>query len=138
MTALRWNRPSAKVAGTRVGSLGVVPDADLEKLRASEPALAAALAAAALGVPTVPVKTKAGWEVLSCGAAQPARQKTFAEVKHVLSMQEREEASFRAIRARVEALRKGAKVSIDEKVVKSVEVAPPGHPPAGKAPPGHP
>ncbi len=130
--------PPAKAAGTRVGSLGVVPEADLEKLRTSEPALAAALTSAAPGAPTAPVKTKAGWEVLSCAAAQPARQKTFAEVKHVLSMQERDEAAFRSIRARVEVLRKVAKVGIDEKVVKAIEVAPPGHPPAGKAPPGHP
>jgi len=130
--------PAAKVSGARVGNLGVVPEADLEKLRTSEPALAAALAAAAPGTPTAPVKTKAGWEVLSCKAPEAARQRTFAEVKPALVMQEREEAAFRAIRARVEALRKGAKVSIDEGVVAAIETAPRGHPPTGKAPPGHP
>ncbi len=109
-----------KATAARGGSMGLVPDGDVERLRASEPALARCLSSASPGDLTEPVQTRAGWEVVRCGDRQPARQRTLAEVRHALSMEVQAEQQLQAVRRKADELRQKTQVVVEEEALRKV------------------
>jgi peptidylprolyl isomerase len=103
-----------EVTAPQGGLIGEVDDRRLEALAAAEPRLAAAIRDARAGEVSAPVQSKAGWHLVRCDAAIAPHPRPLAEVRPEVVSRLRTERADAAVRDRVAALRRAAKIRIDE------------------------
>ncbi|MBI5477914.1 MAG: peptidylprolyl isomerase [Deltaproteobacteria bacterium] len=101
------------------GVMGVVDDNALAALatKSNEPALSEALRPPVPDAVSQPVQSRAGWHLVRCGAATPPSLPKVDEVQQQVGQRLRTERADEAVREKIAALRRGAKISVNEALI---------------------
>lgn len=107
----------------RGGLIGDVDDGALGRIAQAdgEPALAEAMRSTAPGQVSAPVKSRAGWHLVRCGAYVPPRAPPLAELSSALTARLLAEKGDAAVRARVAELRARAVIQLHPEAWAPVE-----------------